>query len=67
MSQTPVTPALGEAPIGLFDSAQWASLGVAAGIVVAGYVYDALYLRPRKGTQFLMLEARDDASTESTG
>ncbi|QHC75121.1 APC family permease [Rathayibacter sp. VKM Ac-2805] len=51
--------------IGLFDPAQWISLGVAAGIVVAGYIYYALYLRPRKGTQFLMLDARDEASAES--
>jgi len=52
--------------IGVFDPAQWVSLGVAAGIVVAGYVYYAAYLRPRKGTQFLMLEASDDDPAEKS-
>lgn len=46
--------------IGVFDPAQWISLGVAAGIVIAGYIYYAVYLRFRTGTQFLMLEAPDD-------
>ncbi|AOX45881.1 APC family permease [Microbacterium sp. BH-3-3-3] len=50
--------------IGMFDPSQWVSLGVAAGIVVAGYVYYAAYLRPRKGTQFLMLEAPDNDPAE---
>lgn len=52
--------------IGVFDPSQWVSLGVAAGIVIAGYAYYATYLRSRSGTQFLVLEARDDDATEVT-
>ncbi|WP_380173683.1 APC family permease [Kineococcus sp. DHX-1] len=46
--------------IGVFDPSQWVSLGVAAGIVVAGYVYHTVYLRSRNGTQFLMVEVGDE-------
>lgn len=53
--------------IGVFDPAQWPSLGVAIGILAAGYLYYALYLKPRRGTQFRMLEAEGDdvANAES--
>lgn len=46
--------------ISLFNPEQWVSLSVAGGVVVAGYAYYYGYLRPRQGTQFLLLEATDD-------
>lgn len=49
--------------IGLLDPAQWLSLGVAAGIVAAGFLYYALYLRAHPGAIHL-LEA--DASVDET-
>ncbi len=52
--------------IGVFDPSQWVSLGVAAGIVVAGYVYHTVYLRSRNGTQFFMIEVGDDERTGGT-
>jgi hypothetical protein len=36
--------------IGILDPAQWLSLGIAFGIVAAGFAYYALYLRARPGT-----------------
>ena len=44
----------------LLDPAQWLSLGISLGIVAAGFVYFALYLRPRTTTHLLLLIAADD-------
>ena len=49
--------------IGILDPAQWLSLGIAAGIVAAGFLYYALYLRAHPGAIHL-LEA--DASVDDT-
>jgi L-asparagine transporter-like permease len=40
--------------IGILDPAQWLSLGIAFGIVAAGFAYYALYLRARPGTLHLI-------------
>ncbi|GAA2030041.1 APC family permease [Agromyces tropicus] len=45
--------------IGVLDPAQWVSLGIAIGIVVAGFAYYGLYLRRNPGTAHL-LAAEDD-------
>jgi amino acid transporter len=45
--------------IGLLDPAQWLSLGIAFGIVAAGFAYFALYLRPRAGS-LRMFDVVDD-------
>ncbi|GAA2449226.1 APC family permease [Agromyces soli] len=45
--------------VGILDPAQWLSLGLAAGIVAAGFVYYLLYLRRNPGAAHL-LEADDD-------
>ena len=46
--------------ISVFNPEQWVSVSIAGGVVVAGYIYYFGYLRPRKGTAFLMLEASDE-------
>ena len=45
---------------GVMDPNQWLSLGIAAGIIAAGYAYYFCYLRSRAGTHLLLLEVRDD-------
>jgi len=45
--------------IGILDPGQWLSLGIAFGIVVAGFAYYALYLRRSPATLHL-LEGTDD-------
>ena len=45
--------------VGILDPAQWLSLGLAAGIVAAGFLYYLLYLRSNPGAAHL-LEADDD-------
>ncbi|MFK4730386.1 APC family permease [Agromyces mediolanus] len=45
--------------IGILDPSQWLSLGIAAGIVVAGFLYYLLYLRANPGAAHL-LEPEDD-------
>lgn len=49
--------------IGVLDPAQWLSLGIAAGIVAAGFLYYALYLRTNPATAHLLSgEADEEAS-----
>ena len=50
--------------IGILDPAQWLSLGIAFGIVAAGFAYYALYLRARPGT--LHLIDPDDDETDGS-
>ena len=45
--------------IGILDPAQWLSLGIAFGIVAAGFLYYALYLRRSPGALHL-IEGDDD-------
>lgn len=40
--------------IGILDPAQWLSLGIAAGIILAGYAYYALYLRANPAAAHLL-------------
>lgn len=47
------------------DPTQWASLAIAIGLVVVGFLYYALYLRPRRGTQFVLLDAIDDEAADA--
>ncbi len=46
--------------MGLLDPNQWLSLGIAVGIVAAGFGYYFGYLRPRAGTHLLLLEVSDE-------
>jgi len=46
--------------IGILDPAQWLSLGIAAGIIVAGFLYYALYLRTHPGAAHLLDADEDD-------
>jgi hypothetical protein len=46
--------------MGLLDPNQWLSLGIAVGIVAAGFGYYFGYLRSRAGTHLLLLEVSDD-------
>ncbi|KQY09870.1 amino acid transporter [Mycobacterium sp. Root135] len=46
--------------MGLLDPTQWPSLGIAVGIVAAGYLYYFGYLRSRAGTHLLLLEVHDE-------
>jgi amino acid transporter len=46
--------------MGLLDPTQWPSLGIAVGIVAAGYLYYFGYLRSRAGTHLLLLEVADE-------
>ncbi|MBY3793856.1 APC family permease [Rhodococcus fascians] len=46
--------------IGVMDPQQWLSLGIALGIVAAGYAYYFGYLRSRGATHLLLLDAQDD-------
>jgi L-asparagine transporter-like permease len=46
--------------VGVMDPNQWLSLGIAVGIIAAGYAYYFCYLRSRAGTHLLLLEVRDD-------
>lgn len=48
--------------IGILDPAQWLSLGISAGIIAAGFLYYALYLRANPGAIHL-LEADDEERT----
>ena len=50
---------IGVVGISIFNPEQWVSLAIAGGILVAGYAYYFAYLRPRQGTQFLLMEAPD--------
>ena len=45
--------------IGILDPAQWVSLGIAFGIVAAGFAYFAFYLRPRAAS-VRMFDVVDD-------
>lgn len=59
----PLAPGICIAALGLvfvvtlLDPEQWLSLGISLGLVAAGFVYFALYLRPRKNTHLLLLDA----------
>lgn len=46
--------------LGLMDPDQWLSLGIAVGIIVAGFAYYAAYLRQRAGTHLLLLDVHDE-------
>jgi amino acid transporter len=46
--------------VGVLDPEQWLSLGIAVGIVAAGFVYYLLYLRPRAGTHLLLLDVHEE-------
>lgn len=46
--------------LGLMDPNQWLSLGIAIGIIATGFIYYAVYLRPRAGTHLLLVDARDE-------
>ena len=46
--------------MGVLDPNQWLSLGIAVGIVAAGYLYYFGYLRSRAGTHLLLLQVSDD-------
>lgn len=46
--------------VGVLDPNQWLSLGIAVGIVAAGYAYYFCYLRSRAGTHLLLLAVRDE-------
>lgn len=46
--------------VGVLDPNQWLSLGIAVGIVAAGYAYYFCYLRSRAGTHLLLLDVRDE-------
>ena len=46
--------------MGLLDRTQWPSLGIAVGIVAAGYLYYFGYLRSRASTHLLLLEVVDE-------
>ncbi|MFE6964679.1 APC family permease [Agromyces sp. NPDC057679] len=46
--------------IGILDPAQWLSLGIAAGIIAAGFAYYALYLRRNPGAAHLLDADEDD-------
>ena len=52
--------------VGVLDPTQWPSLGIAFGIVVAGFAYYACYLRPRAGTHLVLLDAVDDDDIAAT-
>ena len=56
--------------VGVLDPTQWPSLGIAFGIVVAGFAYYACYLRPRAGTHLVLLDAAiddDDMAATASG
>jgi len=55
-----LTVIVGVIVIGVLDPEQWVSLGIAIGIVAAGYAYYFGYLRSRGDTHLLLLEAADD-------
>jgi len=57
---------IGVIVIGVLDPEQWLSLGIAIGIVAAGYLYYFVYLRTRGGTHLLLLEAAEDSHPLST-
>lgn len=67
----PIPPAVGLAILVVvfvmtaMDPTQWTSLAIAIGLVVAGFVYYALYVRPRRGTQFVLLDAVDDEADDA--
>jgi amino acid transporter len=46
--------------IGILDPGQWLSLGIAFGIVAAGFLYYAVYLRSNPATAHLLSGADDD-------
>ncbi|GAA1779974.1 APC family permease [Agromyces lapidis] len=46
--------------IGILDPGQWLSLGIAAGIIAAGFAYYALYLRRNPGAAHLLDADEDD-------
>lgn len=46
--------------IGILDPGQWLSLGIAAGIIAAGFAYYALYLRNHPGAAHLLDADEDD-------
>ncbi len=48
--------------IGILDPAQWLSLGIAASIVAAGFLYYLVYLRTNPATAHL-LSGTDDEET----
>lgn len=53
--------------IGILDPGQWLSLGIAAGIVAAGFLYYAVYLRSNPGAIHLLeADASEDTPGEST-
>ena len=66
----PLPPALAVVALGgifvisFADPAQWTSLAISVGLVATGFVYYALYLRPRKATHLLLIDG-DAEDTES--
>lgn len=46
--------------LSLLDPNQWLSLGIAVGIIAAGFLYYFCYLRSRAGTHLLLLEVSDE-------
>jgi amino acid transporter len=52
--------------IGILDPAQWLSLGIAFGIVAAGYLYYAVYLRRSPGSLHLLAEEPLDAGNDTS-
>ncbi|WEF20732.1 APC family permease [Microbacterium maritypicum] len=51
--------------IGILDPAQWLSLGISTGIIAAGFLYYAVYLRANPGAIHLLeADASDDLSEE---
>lgn len=46
--------------LGVLDPNQWLSLGIAVGIVGAGFAYYVCYLRSRAGTHLLLLDVHDE-------
>ncbi|WP_426518332.1 APC family permease [Diaminobutyricibacter sp. McL0618] len=76
----PLPPALAVVALGAIfvisfsDPAQWTSLAISVGLVLAGFVYYSFYLRPRKATHLLLADASTDddddddpARAETTG
>ena len=49
--------------VGVLDPNQWLSLGIAVGIIAAGFLYYFCYLRSRAGTHLLLLEVSEEENS----